>query len=68
MRRYDLILQGTAFWKLTQSWQKAEAAAQKQAEANAKLAQQEDAEWAKGAKSNAKKYGKPLHLNTCPAT
>ncbi len=35
--------------------QKAEAAAAKEAAAQAKLAQAEDAEWSKGAKSSAKK-------------
>jgi hypothetical protein len=49
-------------------WQKAEAAAQKQAEANTKIAQQEDAEWAKGAKSNAKKYCSPSTLETSLAS
>ena|SRR5256885_11869269 len=44
-------------WMLIGSLQKAEVAAQKQAEQNARLAQKEDEEWSKGAKSNAKKYG-----------
>ena len=51
-----VILAGMISWKLICSRQKAEVAAQKQAEANAKTAQQEDQEWSKGAKSNAKKY------------
>lgn len=39
--------------------QKAEAAAAKAAQQNAKKAQEEDEDWGKGAKSNAKKY---VHL------
>ena len=40
---------------LTNTHQKAEVAAQKTAAENAKKAAAEDTEWAKGAKSNAKK-------------
>lgn len=39
-----------------ETWQKAEAAAQKKAAEDAKRSAEEDKQWAKGAKSNAKKW------------
>lgn len=42
---------------------KADAAASKKAAENAKLAAQEDKEWSKGSKTNAKKYDKASSMH-----